>query len=68
MSPVRTRLWSSGDLSLLDELGLDLWRPNGDRTATESNGHRSWWTELGDVFVWAGDDLLDSTGRPTLNR
>ena len=94
LSPVRTRLWSYGDLmalrivswlrhpkavddgllpaspmpevrrvlGLLDELGLDLWRPNGDRVErspllVDRAGH---------VFVWAGDDLLDSTGRPML--
>ena len=95
VSPVRTRLWSYGDLmalrivswlrhpkavddgllpaspmpevrrvlSLLDKLGLDLWRPNGDRAdrsplLVDRAGH---------AFVWAEEDLLDSTGRPTLN-
>ncbi len=95
VSPVRTRLWSYGDLmalrivswlrhpkavddgllpaspmpevrrvlSLLDKLGLDLWRPNGNR----ADRSPLLVDRAGYVFVWAGDDLLDSNGRPTLN-
>ena len=50
-------------LSLLDKLGLDLWRPNGD--GVERSPLLVDWA--GHVFAWAGDDLLDSTGRPSLN-
>jgi hypothetical protein len=48
-------------LSLLDELGLALWRPNVGVERSPLLVDRA-----GHVFVWAGDDLLDSTGRPTL--